>query len=197
MPIPSALPWMKVHLFYAGDVGGEAENVLWFTNDEPLAGGFDAKVNAATIYAAFAGLLPDVLANNWSVLGAKISVNNGVYTTVNDVIESHAGTGGATSLPAESAVIVQAQCEVAGGSGKGRLFMPAVPEALTDGSRLSSGGTTTYQAIPDLLNAFIGGPPGTQWRSCVYSRKNNALQRVKFWELADVLCHRTSRRPRF
>jgi hypothetical protein len=197
MPIPSDKPWMRIQIFSQNEER-EWENVLWFTADEPLPGGFDAKANATTVY----GNMSDAFSNPLQVgfaetLGAKVAVNNGVYTTVNDVISTNGGEEVSAEIPTEACVIVQAQCEVAGPSGKGRLFISGVCSDNISVSRLSTAGAALYQQIPDLLNAVVVGNAGVSWRSCIFSRHNNALQRVKFWELSDVLCHRKKRRPAF
>jgi hypothetical protein len=197
MPIPNALPWMRMTIFSQNDER-EWENVLWFTADEPLPGNFDAKANAQTVYDHFSNEFANPLQVGFAeVLGARVAVNNSTYTTVNDVIDTQAGNEASAELPTESVVIVQAQCEVAGPSGKGRLFISGVCQDNTTVSRLSDAGKLLYQALVDKLNAVTVGDHGVQWRSCVYSRHNTALQRVKFWELADVLCHRKKRRPAF
>jgi len=197
MPIPPGTTWMRVQIFSQNDER-EWENVLYFKSVAGLPSGFDAKANATSVFNALKGPFSDPLQVGFAeVLGAKVSVNNGTYTTVNDVIDSTAGNEASAEVPTEVCVIVQAQCEVAGPSGKGRLFISGVCQDNISVSRLSTAGLNVYQEIVDTLNAPVVGDASVSWLSCIYSRFNNALQPVKFWELSDVLCHRKKRRPAF
>lgn len=195
MPLPTG-PWARL-IIYSHNDEDEWTNTIWFHNTSAIPGTFNIQtaVNdfSAHLISAFANPLQVADAG---VKGMRLYVNNGTYTVGADSTTSQIGNEASAELPTEMCVVVQLRTNVAGPSGRGRIFLSGVCESNTMVSDLNSTGTTLYQAIVTALTGTItaGAVP---WVVALYSRKANTVTPCTFIRLDRELARQTRRRPVF
>lgn len=87
-----------------------------------------------------------------------------------------AGAGPSAALPSFASVVFSIRTQFGGRSKRGRMYLPGIPEAATNGSAIDPTGAFWAGLIGFALcfiSKFVtGDPPGSnQWQSMVYSRK--------------------------
>ena len=150
--------------FAAGDIiqavikgryeGQEVNNVLHFRANN---GNYDAAVFAADLAECVLESLIGSMAAGYTFdnIGVKRVYPNlsPEYIWVGDFQNGSGGAG----LPSFSAALLSFQTEKAGKSGKGRLYVPAVSEASTNGSTLNDDGLTwLLEFAICLATKFVG-----------------------------------------
>jgi len=178
MPI-AAVTGDKYQVRFHGRVEGqETVNIMYFA----LTGSGDADVLThlvVVLVACFITHLLPVLTSKWSlerVMWRKVSPALGPeqeYVPSGSLV----GGGNASALPSFASALVSIHTLTAGRSGRGRLFLPGIPEADTTDSFITSGsplhdGIVAFLAC--VATNFIHADEGVgaeEWSARQYSRK--------------------------
>lgn len=165
---------------------------MWCTLYYATAGGYSGSLNgierALAVLDQFSTqVVPkfaDCLTTECSVSGVICELHSpegvftqGLYTDVS-------GTVGGDTCPSYTAVVIQRRTNVPGKSGRGRIYVPCVPEASTDDSYLSD--LTKHQAliVALMINMDV---EETTFVPQHYSPRLDSMTPVAFWVLDSVL----------
>lgn len=196
MPLPSG-SWVRAHLFFRIQ-DEEAQTTLWFKPSASFPGGFDIKAYTTELYGVISALYGAVMSNTCVLRGGIIYVNNGSYVASKTITTSVTGTVVQDSLPGQDAAVVRLHTATGGRKGRGRLFLPGVPETFATESRINATGVTAYEAFIAGLMAMPTQEdlsPSIDWQ--MFSRTDSTLRPVTYADLNPILCHQRGRRPEF
>jgi hypothetical protein len=169
---------------------------LWFTASGPVAGGFNASAFAVVVDTALSTDLPGVMSNEGSVIGIKISVRNGLMEYSGRSNLAHPGTVVSPPLPDDVSAVVRRQSDQPGQSGRGRIFIPLVPESFVDENRFNGTATSPFAALEATLMTAITFV-GITWSPAHFEFKLGQLHAVVSFKHDINLGTQRHRRPRF
>ena len=125
-----------------------------------------------------------------------INLATGTVLTTATVIYSRAGTAGGNSLPSEVSTVISLRTALAGGSYRGRMYLPPPSTTqVTSAGRLVS--TDLSAMLTAWSNAFIALNANTTYTSAtivVYSRKLGVSTEVTSIDIGDVFDAQRRRR---
>lgn len=156
--------------------GQETNNILYFRN---VNGDTDVWTHLILVLAncAITHLLP-VLSSNWSLEKIKYQKVSPVLGLEYEGVPagSGAGSGNAACLPSFCSALISTRTTRPGRSGRGRMFIPGIPENQTVNSTLDSGAALWAALLAFaacILTSFTPGDPpaANSWMWMLYSRK--------------------------
>jgi len=181
-----ALPtdWIKTRLVWSSSDSRQYEIIIYHlpvsgpspptnqTYAQNFADAVDQQVGAAA---------KAIIVSSCEYTGVVCSLHSGgeVFVAASDANNGPGQING-DHLPAQDAVVIQKGANASGRPGRGRWFIPLVPEAQTVGNQLTSGGVTAYDTFRGVLEQLIALPGGDTWGLGHYSRKNVSIIPVTF-----------------
>jgi len=143
-------------------------------------------------------LLP-VLSDDITLLGGDVKNISGSVAQEAEVslVSANAGGDSADSLPSTNAAVVALKTAHPGRTGRGRMFLPGIPESASANSALDPAFVTAAVAfLACMASAFIAGDPPASARFdwCVRSRKDTALYPISSTSVKNVIGTMRSRK---
>lgn len=196
MATPASYPWLKVTTYISGYVK-EASNEFWFFGaGAALPTNYDPTMTATAAYAYLTPILTPLMSAQTSIIGCAIESNFSMGTFGSSTYQTTAGTVAGISLPEDVAVVVRKESLTPGKSTTGRWRFTSIPETFSNGSYLSTTGTTAFNTqVPLLLSSFVD--QGVNWFPSIYSRKLSLLTEISSLSTDGLLGTNRRRRPRF
>lgn len=179
----------KANLVVSSPTELQYEMVCWYYSaDAPDLPNQDSVQDLADqLDAVYGPLLKAVLTASCNYNGVAVSANigGGTYTAIGN---THFGVGTLSGdfQPPQVAAVVRKGSDDPGRSGRGRWFLPLVPEVLTLGYGLTGAGQTAYNTLAAALIANQGAG-GTTWIAGLYSRKNMTIHELNFAYVSGLL----------
>lgn len=196
MPSRPTGQWGLLQMYSAAGFGSRWQTALWLKPDSSLPGSFDIQAAALALFTTYAGALIRVMNDTATILGARLTVNNGTYSASADVDSPLGGDLSSGSIPPDDFIVVRMQAGVAGRNGKGRFFISGLDQSIQDDGRVNVLGATKMAGIIAVLNvAQTGG--GVSWNVQQYDHKDNLLHLPDFFSYNPVLGNKKKRSPIF
>jgi hypothetical protein len=192
-PLPAG-PWMRMISYWNNNNKGW-QNELWFKVTGTIPSNFDIAALTAGVSNDYFNLFSDVNSVATTFDGIDCYFNNGTYTVSGETGSAGDGTVTGNTLPNEDAAIVTLSAGIGTRVGTGRIFLGGVPTTFVLESKLSTAGITAYSSVLSYFTTTVDYQ-GMNFIPSIWSRKNNALEPIKFTVLRPILGHRTRRRPR-
>ena len=165
----------------------------WFTaTGDPtnISGAYEA--NAAAFWAAIAGNFPESL--DWTETRyTVVEVTDGSVVSDSTTLGQGPGTEPEKALPPQCAMVLSIHTGFAGGSSRGRSYLPAVAVSkMTDVGRID--GAVVSDLVAQHATFFSAVQTDGFCTLGVYSRKNHAFVGADAINMGDVFDTQRSRR---
>jgi hypothetical protein len=193
-PLPAG-PWIRFVQYYGG-LSKFWQNEWWFKVTSSVPPTTSVASVGAALYAAISPPVSNIMNQEYSILGWRVYLNNGVYTASYDANSIVSGTLVSDSLPVEITAIVTGNAGVATRAGVGRTFLSGLDSSLLDNGRLTNAAVTLLDAINTALKGIVA-PGGVSAAYAIWSRKLGSLDIVAFTAETAVTGAIRKRRPRF
>lgn len=158
MALPSQ--YVKIEVRWTTALNARQEVVLWFQPDATIAmadGVDESQVLALLADTTFNLAIKAVLSTDDAAYGgchAHLNLD-GVTFIAGSTTFSGAGSEESPTQAENVAVVLRKRTDHGGKTGRGRWFMGAVPESLTDAGRCTDAGLALYQALGDLFAGIL------------------------------------------
>lgn len=194
-----ALPanYINARVVYRSPQKEVAINVLWYDlSGEPADPSVAATSFATAIGTAIGTEADNILTTASNFLGVQVALTTGGGTYV-----AFTGGGAVTGLvagdelPSYAAVLIQKRTGAAGRPGRGRWYIPFVPELLTNEGIIEPGSVAAYDdlGIAYFLEHTEGGVTATPAH---YSPTDDVLYPILSVQVVSVLATQRRRRLR-
>lgn len=174
---PIAGDWGLVIIYGQGDQR-EWSNEYWYsvsTGSPSSTWNIDSAAEA--FYSHISNALTPLLSNNYDTLGCQFYANFGSGTLGTEFYNTIAGTAGDSPIPEFTNAVVRKLTATFGRSGYGRWRFTGVDDSNVNGSYLSPGGLSNYQALAVVLKTAVTDQAIT-WSPANFSRKTGALEPI-------------------
>lgn len=155
-----ALPnhYSQARVLFRSPQKDTAINVLWYEHDgAPADPQVFADAMAAQLDIDIAGLARACLTVASAYVGMYVITNTtgGAFTGFANA-NAGVGTSGGDELPSYAAAVIQKRTSVGGKQGRGRWFVPFVPELFTDESLIEGASLAQYDLLGTAyMDSFI------------------------------------------
>lgn len=119
----------------------------------PIPDGIPPALFAQAWFDGYGSSYEDVLSTEWSWMAVEVKDPRTTQLWASDAVDVEgAGTLAGSPLPPSVAVVVSRKSTFPGRRGRGRIYIPAVPESYHENGKLSDAGFAIYKAWSDVFH---------------------------------------------
>lgn len=174
-----------------------AINVLWWIADgETATPAQDAQALAGEIASVVAPAIKAVLCTSSAYVGVQVALkaNGDIFTAFSNILSGN-GSVVSDELPSYCAALIQKRTSGGGRQGRGRWYIPFVPEELVEESTFNAGTLALYDAVATAY-AAAHNVNGVSYTPAHYSKFDDTLYAIQFTTVIPIMATQRRRRLR-